>query len=85
LGNVLYCLQNGGRVFLMKGPNVDPEIKPALDKWREYFILENDFKYEIPNSPHARRLLVFKKIKPAPLRDLDRDLDEDFATDQGDD
>lgn len=76
LGNVLYCLQTGGRVFLMKGPNVDPEIPMALDKWGEYFTLENDFAYQLPNTPHNRRLLVFRKIKPAPLRDLDADLDE---------
>ncbi|MCM2282989.1 MAG: class I SAM-dependent methyltransferase, partial [Bdellovibrionaceae bacterium] len=42
LGNVLYCLQNGGRVFLMKGPGVDPEIPVALKTWSEYFRLEKD-------------------------------------------
>lgn len=77
LGNVLYCLNNGGRVFLMKGPGVDPEIPMALDKWGEYFELEKDITYELPKTPHQRRLLIFKKIKPAPLRDLDADLDAD--------
>jgi 16S rRNA (guanine527-N7)-methyltransferase len=85
LGNVLYCLNNGGRVFLMKGPNVDPEIQPALQKWGEYFKLDKDVKYDLPKTTHHRRLLIFKKIKPAPIRDLDRDLDEDFALDKDDD
>ncbi len=82
LGNVLYCLNNGGRVFLMKGPNVDPEIPVAVQKWGEYFKLDKDINYDLPKTTHHRRLLIFKKIKPAPLRDLDRDLDEDFALDK---
>lgn len=82
LGNVLYCLNNGGRAYLMKGPGVDPEIPVALDKWGEYFTLEKDIAYELPKTPHQRRLLVFRKIKPAPLRDLDADLDLDFRSDQ---
>lgn len=82
LGNILYCLQNGGRVFLMKGPGVSPEIPVALDTWGEYFKLEKDIAYEIPQSPHQRRLLIFRKIKPAPLRDLDADLDLDFRTNE---
>jgi 16S rRNA (guanine527-N7)-methyltransferase len=84
LGNVLYCLQTGGRVFLMKGPNVDPEIEPALKAWGEYYQLEKNIAYELPQTPHQRRLLVFRKIKPAPLRDLDADLDEDFARNAAD-
>ncbi len=78
LGNVLYGLRNGGRAFLMKGPGVDPEIPMALDKWGEYFRLEKDIAYELPQTPHRRRLLIFRKIKPAPLRDLEADLDLDF-------
>lgn len=85
LGNVLYSVQTGGRVYLMKGPNVDPEIPVALKKWGEYFELENDFKYELPKTPHQRRLLVFRKIKPAPLRDLDRDIQEAWDADPGSD
>ncbi len=75
LGNVLYSLQTGGRVFLMKGPNVDPEIPMALDAWGEWFELEKNIAYELPQTPHQRRLLVFRKTKPAPLRNLDADLD----------
>lgn len=67
LGNVVHALQTGGRVYLMKGPNCGPEIEPALEKWGEYFELERDIAYSIENTPHERRLLVFKKIKMYPL------------------
>ncbi|MDX9731032.1 MAG: class I SAM-dependent methyltransferase, partial [Bdellovibrionales bacterium] len=71
LGNVVHSLQTGGRVYLMKGPNCGPEIEPALEKWSEYYTLEKDIAYELKHTPHQRRLLVFKKIKPYPLPDFD--------------
>lgn len=63
LGNVMNCLQTGGCVYLMKGPNVDPEIKVALDTWGEFYKLEKDKAYTLPNTNNERRLLVFRKIK----------------------
>ena len=71
LGNVVNCLQTGGEVYLMKGPNVGPEIQPALDAWGEYFELAADIQYELPKTPHERRLLVFRKRKPHPLPDFE--------------
>lgn len=71
LGNVVNCLQTGGQVYLMKGPNCTPEIQMALDTWGEYFTLDKDISYELPQSPHERRLLVFRKIKPHPLPDFE--------------
>ncbi len=71
LGNVINCVQTGGEVVLMKGPNCTPEIQMALDEWGEYFSLKADIAYEIPNTPHERRLLIFKKIKPHPLPDFE--------------
>lgn len=70
LGNVIHALQTGGRVYLMKGPNCDPEIQPALDKWGEYYRLEKDIHYELENTPQKRRLLVFIKTKMHPLPDF---------------
>lgn len=67
LGNVINCLQTGGKVFLMKGPNVDPEIDMALEAWGEYYKLEQVQAYNLPETPHQRRLVVFKKIKNLPL------------------
>lgn len=84
LGNVLNCLQTGGDVVLMKGPNCTPEIQPALDEWGEYFELKADVAYEIPKTPHDRRLLVFRKLKPAPLPDfeaLDLAWEKEFGAD----
>ena len=71
LGNVVNCLQTGGKVYLMKGPNCGPEIQMALDTWGEYFALDSDIEYSLPNTPHERRLLVFKKLKPHPLPDFE--------------
>lgn len=71
LGNVVNCVQTGGRVYLMKGPNCGPEIKMALDAWGEYFSLDQDISYSLPKTPHERRLLVFKKLKPHPLPDFE--------------
>lgn len=82
LGNVLNCVQTGGEVVLMKGPNCTPEIQPALDKWGEYFELKKDVAYELPKTPHERRLLIFKKIKAAPLPDFEQ-LDLDWEKENG--
>lgn len=71
LGNTVNCIQTGGHVILMKGPNCTPEIQMALDTWGEYFELAQDLSYEIPKSPHQRRLLIFKKIKIHPLPDFE--------------
>lgn len=61
LGNVMNCLQTGGCVYLMKGPNVDPEIKTALNVWGKYYELVKDKSYDLPKTPHKRRLLIFRK------------------------
>lgn len=63
LGNVLHCLQLGGRAYFMKGPGVDPEIPMALDAWGEYYQLVEDHKYVLPQTDQERRLVVFEKIK----------------------
>ncbi len=76
LTNVSTCLQTGGRVYFMKGPNVDPELE-ALEKdpnhklLKEHYVLEKNIHYFLPKTPHERRLLVFKKIKAFPWPDFD--------------
>lgn len=70
LENVSRCLQINGKAFLMQGPNAGGEIKAAVKKWGEFYELEKDFDYELPNTPHKRKLVVFRKIKsPAPVDD----------------
>ncbi|MBK9322721.1 MAG: class I SAM-dependent methyltransferase [Bdellovibrionaceae bacterium] len=71
LGNVLSCLQLGGRVYFMKGPGVDPEIPQALKEYGEYYQLAKDIPYSLPETPHLRRLVIFEKIKNAPLPEND--------------
>jgi 16S rRNA (guanine527-N7)-methyltransferase len=73
LTNVLTCLQLGGRVFLMKGPNVDPEIEVAAQELGEFYELEKDIAYDLPETTHKRRLLVYRKVKLAPLPDFDEE------------
>lgn len=63
LKNVSQCLEVGGKVYFMKGPNVDPEIKSAKTKWGQYFKLVEDHKYILPKTPNERRLVVYEKIK----------------------
>jgi 16S rRNA (guanine527-N7)-methyltransferase len=63
LRNVSQCLEIGGQVYLMKGPNVGPEIKAAVRDWEPYYKLVEDHTYILPETPHQRRLVVFKKIK----------------------
>ena len=68
LRNVSQCVEVGGRVYLMKGPGVDPELKLA-DEWKEFYKLREDHHYVLPNTPHKRRLLVFEKVKALPFRE----------------
>lgn len=63
LENVSQCLEVGGRLFLMKGPNVDEELDFAQKKWGDYFLLVEDQAYTLPETPHERRLIVFEKTK----------------------
>jgi 16S rRNA (guanine527-N7)-methyltransferase len=67
LGNVISGLQLGGRVYFMKGPGVGPEIDAAKKTWGEYYKLVDDIAYELPNTPHERRLVIYEKIKHMPL------------------
>lgn len=61
--NISQCLEIGGRMFFMKGPNCDAEIVAAKKEWSEYFKLVDDKAYVLPNTPHQRRLVIYEKIK----------------------
>jgi 16S rRNA (guanine527-N7)-methyltransferase len=73
LTNVLTCLQLGGKVYLMKGPGVDPEIELARKDLGEFYELEQNIEYSLPETTQERRLLVYRKIKLAPLPDFDEE------------
>ncbi len=66
LKNVQSCLQQGGCVYFMKGPNVDPEIEMAREL-NEFYQLEKDIAYDLKHTENHRRLVVYRKIKNAPL------------------
>lgn len=70
LQNVSQCLPTGGKLYLMKGPNVDDELEIATKKWRAYYKLVEDHAYRLPETPHERRLIVFEKIAVVALEDL---------------
>lgn len=62
LKNCRGCLSPGGRVYFMKGPGVDPEIKQAqLNK--DYALVE-DHSYTLPDTSLHRRLVVFECQRP---------------------
>lgn len=72
LNNVISALQVGGKVYFMKGPGVDPEIKLAKENpVMEYYKLVQDVAYSLPHTTHDRRLVVYQKIKAAPLPEVD--------------
>lgn len=61
--NISQCLEIGGRMFFMKGPNCEDEIQAAKKDWSEYFKLVDNKPYKLPNTPHERRLVIYEKIK----------------------
>lgn len=52
------ALVPGGRVYLMKGPNVDAEKSSSHPDFK----LVKDLAYELPKTPHQRRLVVFERL-----------------------
>jgi 16S rRNA (guanine527-N7)-methyltransferase len=67
LRNCLSCLQEGGEVYFMKGPGVNPEIEQVPEDLKQYYELVLDQAYDLPQTENHRRLVVYKKIKNAPL------------------
>jgi 16S rRNA (guanine(527)-N(7))-methyltransferase RsmG len=61
LERVLPFLPPGGKAIFMKGPHCREEIDQALSRFNDDFELESDISYRIPETPNARRLVVFSK------------------------
>ena len=62
LARVRRCLVQGGQAIFMKGPGCDTEIQEGLARFPADYLLIQDLSYEIPHSPHRRRLVVFKRL-----------------------
>jgi 16S rRNA (guanine527-N7)-methyltransferase len=63
LERVAECLVPGGKMIFMKGPECDHEIAAAREDHAKLFHLTADRAYEIPGTPHKRRLLVYERQK----------------------
>jgi 16S rRNA (guanine(527)-N(7))-methyltransferase RsmG len=55
------CLVRRGWAIFMKGPHCDEELETALQAYEDYRLIR-DIPYEIPHSPHRRRLVVFQRL-----------------------
>ena len=61
LDRVASCLAPGGRMIFMKGPGCDDEIADAETSHAGRFLRAADHAYEIPGTPHRRRLVVYER------------------------
>uniref|UniRef100_A0A832A8U7 Ribosomal RNA small subunit methyltransferase G n=1 Tax=Desulfacinum infernum TaxID=35837 RepID=A0A832A8U7_9BACT len=64
------CLEKGGRVIFMKGPQCDEELERAVRLFAGRYAVVEDRAYVIPGTPHRRRLVVFvrESERPAVVR-----------------
>ncbi len=68
LDRVASCLDAGGKMLFMKGPDCDGEIGDAARSHASSFRLVADHAYTIPDTSHERRLVVYERLdSPAPL------------------
>lgn len=56
------CLAEDGLAIFMKGPGCEDEIAFADKKFAGTYELCRNESYQIPHSPHRRRLVVFRRI-----------------------
>ncbi|MBC2710483.1 MAG: 16S rRNA (guanine(527)-N(7))-methyltransferase RsmG [Desulfosarcina sp.] len=69
LVRVAGCIMQDGMVIFMKGPRCDEEIETASQTFSSAYELADDIPYQIPHTPHRRRLVVFRrKVKPIHAR-----------------
>ena len=65
LARIAGCLMQDGLVIFMKGPRCDEEIEKASKTFASVYELADDIPYQIPHTPHRRRLVVFRRmVKP---------------------
>ncbi|MFO0959147.1 MAG: 16S rRNA (guanine(527)-N(7))-methyltransferase RsmG [Isosphaeraceae bacterium] len=62
LEKVANCIQPGGRMLFMKGPDCDDEIADAKSS-SPGFRFRADHAYSIPGTTHQRRLVVYERLE----------------------
>ena len=65
LARVSGCVEQNGRVIFMKGPHCDEEVDQAGQSFAGEYDLVEDIAYQIPHTPHQRRLVCFRRKTPA--------------------
>jgi len=55
-------LPAGGYAYFMKGPNVNSELIRAKENLASSYHFISDIEYEIPQTPHKRRLITFRRM-----------------------
>jgi 16S rRNA (guanine527-N7)-methyltransferase len=60
---VANCLDPGGRMLFMKGPECDAEIAQASETHAGLFRIVADHAYAIPGTTHDRRLVVYERVE----------------------
>lgn len=72
------CLERGGKVLFMKGPDCDDEIARTRSSHAGVYKLLADHHYAIPGTTHNRRLVVYERlVEPAPIEGVEPEGDED--------
>ena len=66
LDRVANCIEPGGRMIFMKGPDCEAEVVEARAIHAETFKLVLDRSYQIPGTPHDRRLVVYERLEGDP-------------------
>jgi 16S rRNA (guanine527-N7)-methyltransferase len=68
LDRVASCLEPGGRMIFMKGPECEEEIAAARERHAGLFRLAADHAYDIPGTTHHRRLVLFERLEGEPAQ-----------------
>ena len=61
LARVSGCLEKNGLVIFMKGPRCDEEMERAGQDFCDDYDLAEDIAYQIPQTPHRRRLICYRR------------------------
>ena len=61
LARVAGCLEKDGMVIFMKGPRCDKEMEQAAQNFADAYDLIADLPYQIPHTPHRRRLVCYRR------------------------